>query len=125
MKSVNQYSSQVGFPQVKDTLEVLDFGFKFMNAVTESLADGKVNLLDIPSVLSPLMAAGAAVDGFQNVKNELLTLDPIGKSIINEFVTERFDVRNDQVELLIEETITSTLNIVSIGLKWADFRVQN
>ena len=62
MKSVNQYSSQVGFPQVKDTLEVLDFGFKFMNAVTESLADGKVNLLDIPSVLSPLMAAGAAVE---------------------------------------------------------------
>lgn len=122
MKKVSQYSSLVGFAQVKDTLEVLDFGFKASEAITDSLADGKINLLDLPNVLAPLTAAGVAVDGFKNVKNELLALDPAGKSVIETFVTDRFDIPSDQVEILVEETITAVIDLVSIGFKWGNYR---
>lgn len=122
MKSVNSYSSQVGFALVKDTLEVLDFGFKAAEAVTNSLSDDKINIFDLPNVLAPLTSAGAAVDGFKNVKNELTTLDPMGKQVIEDFVTDRFDIPNDQVEVLVEETINSVISLVSLGFKWMDYR---
>lgn len=122
MKSVSKYNDMVGFDDVKDTLEVLDFGFKLTEAVTATLTDGKVNLLDFPNVLAPLMAAGAAVDGFQNVKNELTSITPFGKQVVEQFVTDRFDIPNDQVEILVEQTIDATINLVSLGFKWSEYR---
>lgn len=122
MKKVSQYAIMDGFSEVKDTLEVLDFGFKTAEAVTASLADGKVNFFDLPNVLAPLTAAGAAVDNIQNVKKELTTLTPMGKSVVESFVTDRFDIPNDQVEILVEETIVAVLGVVSLGFKWSGYK---
>lgn len=122
MKLIAAYQALPAYPTVKDTLEVLDFGFKSQQAITDTLADGKVNLLDVPNILKPLMAAGAAVDGFANVKTELTTLTPEGKIIIHDFVGERFDIAAEQIESLVEETIDQVIGDISIALKWVNYR---
>ena len=65
MKLISAYQKLADYPSVKDTLECLDFGFKCQQAITESLSDGKVNLLDVSNVLKPLIITKLQKDGFQ------------------------------------------------------------
>jgi hypothetical protein len=122
MRKVSAFSDAPSYSEVKDTLEVLDFGFKTQEAISDSLADGKVGLMDLPNVIKPLMVAGAAVDGFQNVKSELKTLSPEGKTIVFDFVRDRFDIPDNQLEVLIEETINEVIGDISVAFKWANYR---
>ena len=122
MKTVKSYQDATAFDQVKDTLEVLDFGFKTQQAITDTLADGKVNLFDVPNVLKPLLAAGAAIEGFENVKVELTNLTPEGRAIVAQFVNERFDIPNEQLEALIEETVDEVIGDISVAFKWLSYR---
>lgn len=107
---------------IQDTLDVLSFGFDCQNAIVNALSDGKVNLWDLPFVLKPLTSAGDAVQGFQNVKNELLDLDDSERDTVHAFVRERFDIADDEIEALIEQTIDEVLGDIEVALKWSDRR---
>lgn len=122
MKKVSQYSSTDGFESVKDTLEVLDFAFKTQDAIVASLADGKINLFDLPNALKPLLSANAAFEGIKNVKKELKSLTPAGKKIVLDFVKSGFDIPDSQLEALIEESIDEVVGDVAVAIKWANYR---
>jgi hypothetical protein len=122
MKNLKEYQDVPNFDQVKDTLEVLDFGFKMQVAITESLSDGKINIFDLPNVFKPMSAANAAIQGFQNVKTELKNLTPEGKVIVHAFVQDRFDLVHDELEAVIEETIDLVVGTISTAFKWLDYQ---
>jgi hypothetical protein len=118
----SQYQTLDGYAEVKDLLEVLDFGFKTQEAISTSLADGKVNILDVPNILKPMMAAGAALEGVKNVKKELSELTDDGKYIVFDFVRQQFDIPNDQLESLIESTIDEVIGDITVAFKWSAYR---
>ena len=122
MKLISAYQKLADYPLVKDTLECLDFGFKCQQAITESLLDGKVNLLDVANVLKPLMAAGSAIEGFRNVRTEMQNLTPEGKAIIHDFVSQTFNIADDLIEQLVKETIDEVIGDISVAFKWANFK---
>lgn len=107
---------------IKDTLEVLEFGFATQRAISEALADKKINIFDAPLALKPLLTASAAFEGFENVKAELLNLDDNDINQLRDFVQSRFDIADDKVEALVEETIDEVIGDIKIALKWASSR---
>lgn len=107
---------------IKDTLEVLEFGFATQRAISEALADKKINIFDAPLALKPLLTASAAFEGFDKVKAELLNLDEAELNELKEFVQDRFDIADDEVEALIEETIDEVIGDIKVALKWANKR---
>lgn len=60
---------------VKETKDLFDLGFGIAQAGKEVLADGKVNLADLASVIPLFPKIAPAVDGVDQVPNELGELD--------------------------------------------------
>lgn len=104
---------------VQDTIEILKFGFDLQEAIFAAFEDGKITLWDLPLVLKPFASINAAVDGFANVKKELLDLDDMEKQTLYAFVRERFSLPNVEIEQLIEQTIDEVLGDIEVATKWA------
>ena len=107
---------------IKETKELLEFGFKLQGAIVDAAADGQVNLADAPLFFPPLMASVKAFGGIQGVSAELVNLDEVEKAELLDFVREKFDLPDDKLEMLIEDTIAATLDLVKLGGRWARFR---
>jgi hypothetical protein len=122
MRAIKAFQNEPSFAEVIDLLEVLDFGFKLQVAITDSLADGKVNIFDIPNFFKVVGSANAAFQGIANVREEFTNLSKEGKIIVNDFVQDRFDLQNDALEALIKETIDTVVSIVAVSFKWIDYK---
>jgi len=107
---------------IKETKELLEFGFKMQKAIVAAASDGKVDLTDAPLFFPPLMASVKAFGGIQGVSAELLNLDDVEKKELLDFARESFDLPDDQLEMLIEDTIAEILDLVKLGGRWARFR---
>jgi len=107
---------------IKETKELLDFGFKLSGAIMDASADGTVNLTDAPLFFPPLMASVKAFGGIQGVSAELVDLDEVEKAELLDYVRGQFDLPDDQLEMLIEDTIALVLDLVKLGGRWAKYR---
>lgn len=103
--------------------ELLAFGFKLQKAILSSLEDGKVNvLIDAPKFLPALLAAPKAFGGINLVSRELLDLTDEERAELVAFVSDEFDISNDQLEFLIEDTLDELLRLVKIAQRYANLR---
>jgi hypothetical protein len=94
--------------QVKETTELLGFLFDLADATQASIKDdGKITFTDVPKFLAVAWKAPLAFGGIQEVPKELKELDDEGREAIIEFVRRRFDLPNDQLETLIEDTLAT------------------
>ena len=107
---------------IKETKELLDFGFKLQKAVSAALENGKVGVADFPEFFPALMASAKAFSGAEKVPSELADLseEEIGELVA--FAEERFDLPNDGLEMLVEETIEMALKVIALGADWAAYR---
>ncbi len=107
---------------IQETKELLEFGFNLQEAITKSLSDGKINLLDVPKFLGVIKTAGSAFSGINKIKAELADIAVSEKQELIEFARERFDLPNNQLEILIEDTLEEVLNIYKLATRWANSR---
>lgn len=107
---------------IQDTKELLIFGLDLQEAITVSLEDKKVTLLDAPNFLKPLRSAVPAFGGLQNVKNELLDLDQNEKAQLEAIVKERFDLKDDHLEEIVERAITWALETYLLATDIGQYR---
>ena len=107
---------------IQETKELLEFGFNLQDAVTKSLSDGKINLLDAPKFLGVIRSAGSAFSGIQKIKAELADVSVSEKEELMAFARERFDLPNHQLEVLIEDTIEEVLDLYKLAVRWSDSR---
>jgi hypothetical protein len=122
MRRVQDFRAVQGFDDVKDTLEVLDFGLKLQDAIRASLADKRITVLDAIHLFAPLTSAGAAFDGIVNIKRELADMTPEGRAIVVAYVQDRFTIANEDLERLVMETIDEVMGDLTVGFKWASYR---
>lgn len=115
-KSITMY----GITELK---ELLAFGFKLQKAILSSLEDGKVNvLLDAPKFLPALLAAPKAFGGINQVLKEIGDLTDAERAELVEYVSTEFDLADDQLEYLIEDTLEELLRLVKIAQRYAHLR---
>ncbi len=107
---------------MKETKELLKLGIELQKALTDSLEDGKVNLLDLGEFIPVIAAAGKAIDGIGKVKAELSSMTPDQKAELKAYVSSEFDLSDDQLELLIEDTLNTLLEIYELTKRWSSFR---
>lgn len=90
----------------KEIRELLEFGFDAQDAINNSLAnDGRIDAKDFPYLFPLLSSAGPA---FENVGNPLARwkeLSQAAKDRVKAWAKERFDLIDDYLEFLIEDTL--------------------
>lgn len=101
---------------VKETIEVLTFGFDFSEAVQLAKAnDGKVDWKDAGLFFG--LAVGSlpkAISGIQNVPKELSELSQEERDEIVMYFSDRFNLTQDKLEELIEKTLKLVLDLVDV-----------
>lgn len=122
MRKVQDFRAVRGFEDIKDTLEILDFGLKLQDAIRQSLSDKRITILDAVHLFAPLTAAGPAFDNIKNVKRELADMTPDGRAIVVAYIQDRFNIANAELEALVMETIDEVMGDLTVGFKWASYR---
>lgn len=107
---------------IEETKELLEWGFAVQEAISGSLEDGKINLADAPRFFPALVKSAKGIGGINKVGAELLDLSPTEEVELLDFVRERFDLPDDRLELLIEDTLYQLLEIYRTSRRWADYR---
>ena len=108
--------AQVG---IQETKELLEFGFKLQQGIVNSLEDGKMTGMDLPSFFPAIMSSTKGIGGIQKVGAELMDLTEEEKQELLTFVREKFDLPDDQLEELIEDTLHELLDIYRLAIRWS------
>lgn len=104
---------------IEESKELLTFGFDLQDSIIEALKDGKINLMDAPKFLKPLLSSGKAFGGINQVGAEILDLDNREKDELLGFVRQRFDLPDEMLEILIEDTLAEVLDLYKLALRWS------
>lgn len=92
--------------KVKELKELVAFGLSLGSAIDRSLSDdGKITFADAGNLIGPIMKAPAAFAGAEQALVELNALDEEGKKELNEFVKSEFDIADDRIEAIVEESV--------------------
>lgn len=99
---------------MKETKEVLDFVISLGNALGESMKDGVVDYSDVMNFWEPISKISYAVEGSSDILGEVsdLTLDQMDDLVSH--VKDNFDIPQDNIEEIIEESLTIGLSILSL-----------
>lgn len=96
--------------QNKELKDVLDFGLSIGMGVDKSLADdGKITLKDAGNLVDPILKAPAAVMGAPKALEQLKALDDAGKADLLAHVNEKFDLADDEVEGIVEDSVAAAV----------------
>ena len=107
---------------IKETKELLAVGFDFQDAFLTANEDGKITIADIPAFFPLFNSGRSGIGGINKVGAELLDLDEAENQELIDFAREKFDLPDDLLEILIEDTLEWVLNGVKLANRWADQR---
>lgn len=107
---------------IKELKELLAFGFKLQKAIA-SLGDGKINVIvDAPKFLPALLSAPKAFGGIGLVLAEIKDLDEAEREELLAFVRDEFDLSDDRLEELIEDTLEELLSLFKLAQRFGALR---
>ena len=93
---------------------LLAFVISLGEAIDKATADKKVNMLDVPLLIEPLMKAGPAFSEFQKALDEFKDASASELAELAEFVENDLALRSERTEDLIEESFDVALKLYSI-----------
>ena len=105
-----------------ELIEALDFGFDMIEQTQQALADdGKIKGAEYVGYVKPLLKAPAALTGLDQPLDKYRALAPADRKEVFDYAQERFDLPDDEVERLIEDTIVEVYGDIVIAKRWGDF----
>lgn len=99
----------------KETKDLVRLVVNAVNAVGDSLKDGKLNILDAVHFIKVLVSAGPAIDNVSGVLEELKSLSVAEKQEILDMVKE-VDLPNEDRELLVERILRAAIVLAEVIL---------
>lgn len=105
----------------KQVKELLAFGFDLQGAINKSFEDKKFTGADMTNFLSVLPSAVAAIADLGNPWERYKRLTPEERTDLREFAFERFDLPDDELESLIEETLLELWGDFQVAQKWVAY----
>lgn len=100
----------------KETLEMVAFIARLVSASDAALADGKVNLLDGYLLLDPIKVSAAAIQGADQIPNEVGDLTEEEFAQIQEVIAKELQLRSEFAEELTLD-ITEVVGKIAIILR--------
>ena len=108
--------------RTKDIIEILEFGFAFQKAIVDSASDNKWSIMDYTNFLSVIPKVGPAVEGIGTIPATLATMTEPERNDVMEYARSKFNLANEVLEVLVEDTLELVLKSVELGNRWAQFR---
>lgn len=105
---------------IKETKELLEFVFKINQGIVLSIEDKKANWLDIPNFFPAIFASPAAFTGIRLVPKEWADLDDQEKIELMDFTRQWYQLPDQELEILIEDSIEQVIDLVRTAIKWAN-----
>lgn len=93
---------------------VVKFAVTLANSVDKVLADNKVDMMDIPHIMAPLMQVGPAVAALKQAKEEYKNASPEGKAQLVAAVKANLDLKSDRTEEIIERSMDLAVSIAEL-----------
>ena len=90
---------------MKETKDFVLFAAKLMNGVGESLKDGEVTILDLPSFGSAIAAFPAAIAGSSGIAAELSGASDADLDDLAAAFAKEFNIPQDSAEQMVEKSI--------------------
>ena len=105
---------------IKETKEVLNFGFDLLEAIIKSLEDKKFSIVtDAPRFVPVIFSAAKAFSGIELVKEELKDITEEEQQELIAELKKRFDLKNDNVEILIEDVLDHVFLTVKLAKRFS------
>ena len=107
---------------IKELKEAVEFVGEFVTAIDKAKADGKVDVNDLGSFLPAMMIAPQAFMGLDEAKLEAKDLSEVELVELKESFAAKFDLIDDQAELLFEEAMSVVLSVYGMVQKVKAFK---
>lgn len=101
--------------------ELLQFGFNFQNALNASLADGKITGGDTPNLFPLIRSVGPAFNNLGNPIERYKRLPAGEREKLHSWAKERFDLADDVLEILIEDTFRELEGDIRVAMRWKKY----
>lgn len=98
--------------------KIVKFACDFTAQINTALSDGKFTWTDSFGFIDELTQVPGVIKAFPAVKQEITDLDEAEKKELYDFIVENFDIPDDHVEKLIENSIAFTLAAVELFEQW-------
>jgi len=101
--------------------EGLDFVFSVQDAIVQATADGVVDATDLTVLFPVFNTAKKGFEGLGNPIERFKAFSDEQREAILDYVRERFDLTDDILEILIEDSLLTLVNIIRVSTRWAKF----
>lgn len=98
---------------IKESKELLTFLAKFGSAIDKSLADGKINFLDIGTIFDPLIVAKAAFEDVNKIPSELADLTNEEAAELVTVIETELEITSERAEQLAEKGLALAIHLVA------------
>ena len=95
----------------KDLKEFLAFGLPFAMVVDDKLQDG-FQWTDMFAFIPVMTTLPAAIEGMENIVDEIAGLDDEGRLELSKYIIETFNIKDDFAEELVEQGLRTGLELV-------------
>lgn len=99
---------------INETTDVLNFGISLANALIKSLEDGKIQLTELASFVSPLTKIPSALSGISLVPAELGDLTDEEMTTLKSVVQDQLEVDDERAIEIIEKSIDAIYAIYNL-----------
>ena len=106
---INKEVSIIAQPQthvgVDETMDCVDFGISFANAIIAANKDGELSLGDFVYLVKPVMKAPSMISGIRNVPTEIGDLEPHEAKTILDKVKTELNVDGEKANRIVNKAI--------------------
>ena len=99
---------------LKETKEMLSLIFGLSNAISSSMADGKIDVFDVSNFFGVFGKIGPAFSGSNKILVELEDLDETEKKELIEFVEREYSFPIEYVEKAVKMAITALISFIPV-----------
>jgi len=101
--------------------EGLEFVFSVQDAIVQATADGVVDTSDLQVLFPVFSTAKKGFEGLGNPIERFKNFSDEQRTAILDYVRERFDLPDNILEILIEDSLLTLVDIVRVSKRWATF----
>lgn len=99
---------------IEETMDVVDFGVDFANAVIKTFEDGKVTPGDIIHFVSPVIKLPSAISGLEMVPAEIENMDEAELQTVVNSVMEKLNVPEDKAREIVKRSIEAVYSVYQL-----------
>jgi hypothetical protein len=102
---------------IENLKNFLHFPISLAIAGEKAMADGKIDVLDLPHIVGPVSKLFPMLQAFPHCPNELKDLNEAEEKEIQEWAKKEFNLSNDGLEIIIEEAFRVAVGLAKLVLK--------